>query len=354
MTGIFYATREDVRSALSSASTARSDAQIDRAIETGSRAVDDLCQRDFAPVLDTRYFDWPSPARPRAWRLWLDRNEVISVDSLTTAGVVIPDTDYYLEPVNAGPPYNRIETRLDRPSAFQAGSTHQRAIGVTGLFGYQDTAAPAGTLTAGITSTTQTSISVSDPATVGVGALLRVGDERLIVTDKTIGDTGQTLAADLAAKKDVVLVGVQDGTSFHRGDTITIGPETMLVRAVAGNQLTVDRAYDSTLLAAHTAGDAIWAATALTVTRAAAGTTAATAASGAAVTVWVPPAQARTLTIAEAMAELLQEQAGYARTVRAQAGTGVRSVAAVSSELVTLRQQVAASRLCRKVRTRAV
>lgn len=354
MEQVWYATREDVRSALGSASTARDDAQIDRAIETGSRAVDDLCQRDFAPVLDTRYVDWPSLQRARSWRLWLDRNEVISVDQVTSAGVVIPDTDYYLEPVNAGPPYNRIETRLDRPSAFRAGSTHQRAVAITGLFGYRDDNAPAGTLTADITSTTQTGLSVSDPGAVGVGALLRVGDERLIVTDKTAGYTGQTLAADLPAKKDSVLIGVQDGTRFHRGDAITIGPETMLVRAVAGNQLTVDRAYDSTLLAAHTAGDPVWAPTALTVARGAAGTTPATAPSGVDITVWVPPAQARTLTIAEAMCTLLSEQAGYARTVRSQAGTGTRSVAAVTTERDQLRQQVAESRLCRKIRIRAV
>jgi hypothetical protein len=48
----------------------------------------------------------------------------------------------------------------------------------------------------------------------------------------------------------------------------------MLVRDIAANQLTVDRAYDSTILDSHS-GTAIWAPTVLTVTRAAAGTTAA-------------------------------------------------------------------------------
>jgi hypothetical protein len=353
MDQVWYATREDVRSALSSASTARDDAQIDRAIETGSRAVDDLCQRSFAPVLDTRYKDWPNLQRARAWKLYLDRDEVISVLTLTSAGVVIPSTDYYLEPANFGPPYTRIETRLDRPSAFSAGQTHQRAIGVQGLFGYRDDTAPAGSLTAGVTSTTQATIATDNLGACGVGSLIRVGDERLIVTGKTIGDTGQTLQTPLTAKKDSVLVAVQDGTRFHRGDVITLGAESMLVRTVAGTQLTVERAYDSTVLTAHT-GDAIWAPTLLTVTRGAAGTTAATATTGAALTRWVPPATVRTLTIAEAMCTLLSEQAGYARTVRSQAGTGTRSVAAVTTERATLRTQVAESRLCRKIRTRAV
>lgn len=349
----WYATREDVRSALSSASTARNDAQIDRAIETGSRAVDDLCQRDFAPVLATRYFDWPNAQRARSWRLWLDRDEVITVSQLTSAGVVIPDTDYYLEPNRSGPPYNRIETRLDRPSAWTSGQTHQRSIGVFALFGFQDDTAPAGTLTAAITSTTQTSITVTQPSLIGVGALVRIGDERMIVTDKTIANTGQTLQTPLTAKKDDVLVVVQDGTGFGRGDIITLDGERMLVRDIASNTLTVDRAYDGTVLAAHS-GTAIWAPRLLTVARAAVGTTAATALNGAAISRWVPPAQARTLTIAEALCTLLSEQAGYARTVRSQAGTGTRSVAAVTVERDTLRQQVAESRLSRKVRARGV
>jgi hypothetical protein len=354
MEEVWYATREDVRSALSSASTARSDAQVDRAIETGSRAVDDLCQRAFAPVLATRYFDWPDVQRSRSWVLWLDEYEAISVDLLTAAGVEIPDTDYYLEPVNDGPPYNRIETRLDRPSAFASGDTFQRAIAVQGLFGYRDDSRPAGTLTAAINDTTQTSISVSSPTLIGVGALIRIGDERMVVTDKTLADTGQTLQTPLAAQMNAVLVDVQDGTRFARGDVIKLGAERMLVTDVAGNQLTVGRAYDSTVLVAHS-GDAIWAPSALTVVRGAAGTTAATAVSGAAITRWVAPAQARTLAIAEAMCTLYNEQAGYARTVRAQSGSGgTRSTAAVTAERDQLRDEVAESKLCRKIRTRAV
>jgi hypothetical protein len=354
MDQVWYATREDVRSALSSASAARSDAQIDRAIETGSRAVDDLCQRDFAPVLATRYFDWPNAQRARTWRFWLDRDEVISVTQVTSGGTVIPPTDYYLEPNRSGPPYNRIETRLDRPSAWIAGQTHQRSIGIFGLFGFQDTAAPAGALAAAITSTTQTSMTVTQPAAVGVGALIRCGDERMIVTDKTSAATGQTIQTPLAAQKNDVLVQAQDGTAFAKGDVITLGAERMLVRDIAANTLTVDRAYDGTILDSHS-GTAIWAPTVLTVTRAAAGTTAAPAASGTALTRWVPPAQARTLAIAEAMCTLLNEQSGYARTVRSQAGTsGTRSVAAVTVERDTLRQEVAESRLARKVRARGV
>jgi hypothetical protein len=348
----WFATREDVRSALSSASTARDDAQVDRALASATVAVTELCHRDFAPVLATRYFDWPSQQTARSWRVWLDRNELISASLVVSGGVTIPSTDYNLEPVNSGPPYDCIETRLDRPSAWQAGDTHQRAVAVTGWFGYADDAAPAGTLAAALSSTTATAVTVSDSTAVGVGDLLRCGDERMTVTDKSLVNSGQTLQTPLAAQKNDVLVLVVDGTLFRKGEVLTVGAERMRVRDIAGNTLTVERAWDGTQLDPHT-GTAIWFPRLLTVVRGAAGTLPASAPSGTALTRWAPPGLVRTLAIAEAMSTLFSEQAGYARTVRAQAGTGNRSVAAVTIELDLLRNRAYAA-LGRQARIRAV
>lgn len=347
-----YATREDVRSALGSASTARSDAQVDRALVSATRSVDNLCQRTLAPRLATHYFDWPQEQTPRSWRLWLDQYDLISVTQILSAGVEVPSTDYYLEPANEGPPYRLVETRLDRPSVWEAGETWQHAIAVTGWWGHSDEQTPAGTLAAAVSSTTATSVTVSDSSAVGVGHLITVGAERMQVTDKALTDTGQTVQTPLTAQKDNVLMQVSDGTAYHRGEVLTVDAERVRVLDIAGNNLTIERAYDSTVLAAHT-GSAIWAPRLLTVVRGAAGTTAATASSGTAVTRWVAPGDAQTLTVAEAMNTLLQEQAGYARTVRSQAGTGTRSVAAVTVELDSLRARVAQA-LGRQVRMRVV
>lgn len=350
MSSIWFATREDVRAALSAASTACDDAAVDRALDAATQSVIDLCQRDFAPVLATRYKDWPNAQTAPAWRVWLDRDELISATTVVSGGVTIPPTDYWLEPANSGPPYNRIETRLDRPSAYSSGDTHQRSLAISGLFGHSDVQATAGTLTGAI-NTTVTSLTLSEP--VGVGTLLSVGAERMVVTGKKLAYTGQTLQTPLAAQKNAVQADVEDGTAYVIGDVLTLGPERMLVRNIAGNTLTVDRSYDGTLLDSHS-GTPIWAPRLLTVQRAAAGTTAAPAADGTTVTRWVPPGLAQALTVAEAMCTLLSEQAGYARTVRSQAGTGTRSVAAVTAELTDLRERVANSRLCRKARMRAV
>lgn len=335
----WFATREDVRSSLSSASQARDDAQIDRALDAATASVVELCHRDFTPVLDTRVFDWPSEQTQRSWRMWLDRNELITATLITSGGVTIPATDYYLEPANYGPPYDCVEIRLDRPSTWQAGNTHQHAVTILGVYGHSDTAMPAGALVGSIDATT-TAVTVTDSTAVGVGDLLRSGTERMVVTDKALADSGQTLQAPLGKQKNEVLASVTNGAAYRKGEILTMGAERIRVRDIAANTLTVERAYDSTQLDSHSGGESIWVPRLLTVTRGAAGTTAATAIGGAALTRWIAPGPVRTLTIAEAMNTLLMEQAGYARTVRSQAGTGTRSVAAVTAEIDSLRSRV--------------
>jgi hypothetical protein len=351
MSTAWFATREDVRSALSSASSARDDAQIDRALASATTAVSELCHRDFQPVLTTRTFDWPDAQTPRSWRQWLDRNELISASLVVSGGVTIPATDYYLEPNNDGPPYDRIEIRLDRQSAWSMGSTHQRAISVTGWFGYRDDQAAAGALAAAITSTTATTATVTDSTAVGVGDLLSCGAERMTVANKRLVSTGQTLQSPLGAAKNDVLMSVADTTAFAVGETLTLGAERVWVRDIT-DTLLVERAYDGTQLDSHS-GETIWAPRLLTLTRGAAGTLPATAAGGTALTRWAPPGMVKSLAVAEAMCTLYNEQAGYARTVRTQAGSGTRSVAAVTVERDNLRAQVYSS-LGRQARIRAV
>lgn len=352
MSTVWFATREDVRSSMSSASSARDDAQIDRALASASTSVGELCHRDFQPVLTTRTFTWPDIQTPRSWRLWLDRNEIISAQLVVSGGATIPATDYYLEPANDGPPFDRIEIRLDRQSAWSMGATHQRAISVTGWFGYRDDQAPAGALASSIDATT-TAVTVTDSTAVGVGDLLTCGTQRMTVTDKSLTDTGQTLQAPLGVQKNEVLAQVADGTAYRKGEVLTLGAERMKVREIAGSMLTVERAYDGTLLDSHSGGENIWAPRLLTVERGAAGTLPVVATSGTALTRWTAPGMVRSYTIAEALGMLFNEQAGYVRTVRSQAGTGTRSVAAVATELGALRDQVY-STYGRHARIRAV
>ena len=355
MTQPVYATREDVMRALDVKLTARNARQIDRALQSASRDVDALCHRSFAPELATKSFNYPGPRAGRPWRLWLDANELISVTSLTSGGVTIPSTDYFLEPNEYGPPYNRIEIDLDSSAAFSSGDTHQRAITITGLFGYRNDETTVGALAAAVASTTATTVTVNGAASaeVGVGSVLRIDSERMLVTNRAMADTGQNVGgAGLTAQNNSVSLSVTDGTAFAVDEVLLIESERMLVVDIAGNQLTVKRAFDGSVLAAHAAGVDIYAARALTVTRGALGTTATTHADAASVVRWDPPGLVRDLTIAEAVNRVTSEQAGYARTRKTgDGGTGERALDATA--LATLRNQVYDSH-GRKARVRSV
>ncbi len=355
--GTWYATREDVMRALDNKETARNARQIDRALEGASRAVDSLCHRRFYPELGTRHFDFPNAQGARPWRLWLDSNDLISVTTLSSGGIAIVAADYFLRRSDQRdePPYTHIEIDLDSSAAFSSGDTHQRAISVTGLFGYSNDETTVGTLTATVGTTTATTLSVTGVASalIGVGSVLRVGTERLLVTARTMADTGQNLGgAGLTAQNNSVTVTVTDGTAYAVDETLLIGSERLLVVDIAGNNLIVKRAWDGSVLAAHTAGADIYAPRTLTVTRGALGTTAATHELGATVYRWDPPGLVRDLTIGEAIARLTAELTGYSRTRKTgDGGTSERALDATA--LPGLRQQVYAAH-GRKARARAV
>lgn len=312
--GIWYTTREDVKRSLDMNETARSDALVDRAIEAASRAVEGLLHRSFAPILATRYFDWPNHQYARAWRLWLDENELISVTTLTSGGTTISSSDYFLEPVNSGPPYDRVEIDMDSSASFSSGDTWQRSIAITGLWGYRNDETTVGA-TAEALDASETGVDV-DGATaslVGVGSVIRIDSERMAVTGRSALTTGQTLQSALTIQNNAVSVAVTDGTAFSVGETILLDSERMLIVDIAGNTLTVKRGWDGSVLATHS-GSTIYGYRTLTVVRGSLGTTAATHSTSAPVYRWDVPGPVRELTMAESLNSIEQARSAYART----------------------------------------
>lgn len=340
-----YCTREDVKSALDVAETARRNPQVDRAIVAGARAVDRLCHRVFYPELRTMTFDWPNPQSPTYNRLWLDANELITLDTLTAGGVTVPNADALLRP-DDGPPYDRIETDDSSSAAFAAGATTQRAIAATGLFGYRNDEAAAGAL-AGAVNAVQRTVDVTDGSVVGVGSLLRADTERMLVTGRTQITTGQTLQADLVDKNNAIVVQVASGAAFAVGEQVLIDGERMRVDDVAGNTLIVARAVDGSPLATHATGATIYSPRRLLVGRGVLGTTAASH-TAVALTAWVAPPLVRQLNIAEAIVTLGQETGGYAQQIRAG-----ESAMKFAQSIEDLRKQVYAAH-GRKARIRVV
>lgn len=347
-----YATREDVKAALDFKQTARADRAIDRALHTASRGVDALCRRRFYPELATRSWDWPNSQRARPWRLWLDENELVSVTEVTTGGETVPLAAVLLEPNQYGPPYNQVQLDISSAtSGWISGDTHQRSITITGLYaGCRIDETTLGVTTGALTDTATTiGVDADTSALAGVGSLLRLGTERVIVTGRTQVATGQTLTADLDAQAKTALVAVSDGEGFAVDETVLIDGERMLIVDIAGDTLIVRRAWDGSTIATHTSGTAVYAPRTLTLTRGALGTTAAAHSSGATIHRFDPPSLVHQLSLAEAINIVLQEQAGWFRT----ASGGSTSREASLAALTALRTQVYDA-LGRKARLRGV
>jgi hypothetical protein len=343
--GIWYATREQVKAALDTAETARNDAQVDRAIESGARSIEGLLHRRFYPWTGTRYFPWPHPRYRSAFRLWLDADELISVTTLVAGGVTIPSSDYFLEPVNTGPPFTSIEIDLGSSATFASGPTWQRAIAATGVFGHSADEAPAGA-TAEALDNSETGVDVTDSSPIGVGTIIRVEQERMVVTGRSMLDTTQNSSALTASSSDESITGITAGT-IAVGEVILVDAERMLVVDVAGTTLTVKRAWDGSTLATHSGGTDIFAPRTLIVERGALGTTAAAHNTATAVVKHVVPALVRDLNVAEAINQLQQEGSGYARIIgegeNAREGTG-RSLFDLRKDTITAYGRQARSR----------
>jgi hypothetical protein len=337
ITAVTYCTREDVKSALDIKATARSNAQVDRAVISGAGAVEDQLKRRFYPQDAVRSFDWPNRfQRTSPWKLYFGKNDLVSATAVTAGGVAIPLASINFEPVNSGPPFTRMELDISKaPGAFAVGPTWQHDIAITGTWGYSAVTAPAGTLTAALSDTTGTTVAVSDSTQAGVGALLLCGTERMLVTDRAMITTGQAqqgAGAGTAVNSDVSLT-VTDGTKYAAGEVLLLDSERMLVVDIAGNVLTVKRAWDGSVLATHSAA-VIFAPRSLTVIRGALGTTAATHLISSAVSRFTYPGLVTELNVAEAVNTLLQETSGYSRTVgegdnlRLASGAGLKDIRA--------------------------
>lgn len=349
--GVRYCTREDVKRALDAAETARANWQIDDAIDGATDSIDGLTHRSFRPELATKSFDWPNLQRSPSWVLWLDGCDLVELVSATAGGVALNLADVLLEPNQYGPPYNRIEVNLGSASTFQAGDTHQRAIALTGYWCGADVVEEVvGELAGDLAADVDATASITwTSAKIGVGDVLRIGDERMTVVDKLMVDTMQDLQAGLTASTAAVTVTVSSGAAFAPGQILLVESERLLVVDVAGNQVTVRRAYDGSVLAVHNSGTDIYSLTGTDIDRAQLGTALAAHLSGATIYRHLVPGIIRRLAVAETLNTLLQEASGYARRER----TGDASRAIDESGIDELRSRVR-RRYGRKARTAAI
>jgi len=349
--GATYATVEALSESVDFPVSARDRRKVRRALDAGSRAADSLCGRGlggFWPEVRTRSFDWPDAAYPDPVRLWLDEPELVALTSVTSGGAALAVASFITYP-DGGPPFDHIEVDRSSNVSLGLGDTPQNDVVLTGTWGYDLHVEAAGALEAAVVSPTATLVDVTDSAAVGIGDLLTIGTERLNVVDKRWLDTTQDTTGALADSTAAVSVGVADGSTFAVGEVLLVDSERIRIEDIAGNTLTVQRAADGSVLAAHLTGASLFAGRRLVVERAAFGTTAATHADAAPVLRHVYPALVTELAIAEALVHLQQHGAGWA----SQSGTGDHARDVQGGGIEGLRARVKA-RHGRSTRHRAV
>jgi len=353
-----------VRRALDVKLGAYTNEQVDRAICSAADVVEGLTARKFYPEDRTAKFDWPNFTLAYPWRIWLNADELAAPATSVVTGtflpvpVPIPINAIIFQPVNSGPPYTSIELRRDLNNAFGGGQTPQLDVGITGTFGYWNKTRASGTLAANMLIG-DTTVTVSDGVSVGVGDVLIAGVERMIVTDSAFIDTTIVFSGLSSASAQDNVVMVTDGTKFVAGEVLQVDTEWLLVLQIMGNTMIVRRAWDGSILAGHTGGT-LWARRVLSVLRGQLGTAAVGHTNGIPLFVSEVPGLIRQIAVAEAEVWITQEPGAYGGASAPQKIVSVnRGGFAVSEQiagagLLDLRQRVSESRFTRKVRKYAI
>jgi hypothetical protein len=363
-----YCTREEVKRALDIKGVAYNNEQIDRNNQAASDDVDGLCMRKFFPIDMTRYFDWPNFQYTYPWKLYFDQYDCISISSFISGPFsnrpeTITPGQYILRPENEGPPFTRVELRRDLSVFFGNNTTPQQDIAITGTWGYWLQTQPGGTLTAAITDTVSTTIQMSAGAGafVGVGDVIIIDNERMLVTDSSLVSTGISPTSGGTSSPpsmNDVTFAVASGAVFNVNEVLYEDSEAMRILAINGNNLIVKRGWDGTTLATHSLS-AFSANRQITVVRGALGTTPTTHLNSAPINVLSIPGLVKEVALATSLVGLTGEPAAYANlTVRTWSGStgttqGQQKEPAPGPGLPDLRDRLQ-TRYARRTRSRVV
>lgn len=350
----WYTTEEKVRDSLEIAHTPRVRRLIAPKIRAATLSVENQTHRRFYPEIRVVKYDYPNFQYAPTWRLWLGDNELITKTGLVVqSGATTIDNDDLLLRRGDGkeePPFTFIELLQSSSAAFGHGTIWQQDITITGLYGYRNDTELGGELVAGINSSVTTvDIKPLDGyMSVETGSLLLIGSERMITRNRQSLDTTVDTTASLDDHANVTTVPVTDGTNFAINEVITIDSERMQIIDITGNNLTVERQFDGTVLQTHSSGASIFAPRRFTVERGVLGTTAAAHSLGDDVSVFLYPGLIEELATAEAIVMLEQATGAYAATrgsgesAREVSGTGLPDLRARTWEAHARKSRIGA------------
>lgn len=315
----FLVSREAVKAAASIDGTAQN-ARVDRIIEGISDEIEKATRVYFIPRTETRLFRWPND-HSRGTHLWLNTG-LISIATLQTKAqdsspTTISANDFFLEPQEFGPPYNRIEIDVSSTAAFEPGDTPQRSISVAGEWGYSNNTKAAGAVAGtGLNSTTATEFVCSNGSLIDVGDTLLIESEKLFVSERAFASLGSVLINDASVTASMAnnTITLDASHGILAGETIQLDAEQLFVISIDTNDINVIRAFNGTTLAAHADDTPVHTNRTLTVTRGENGSTAAAHADTTAISKYVPELSVLNLALDASLAKWHQESAGWGRS----------------------------------------
>lgn len=323
------ATREQIMQSLEVLESAYGGHLIDSKLQAATRSAEGFLHRRFYPERRTILRDWPNRSSSPSWELDLGDQELISVEAVVSGGTNIT-SDVVLRRGDdlAEPPYSSLHINLSTNSAFSAGTSWQRSLSIQGLFGYSDTstALAGGALSGAINSSVTTLVinPLSGYYTVGIGSLLLIGTERLLIMDRRMSSTALTTTSAMTDINSARTFTSAGAASLAIGETILIDSERMRIDDIAGSTVIVSRAWDGTVLGSHTSGSTIYALRTFVAARGVLGSTAASHSDAASVYVHDFPPLFNELVVAETVVLLEQSSGAYSRT----SSSGTRGVSA--------------------------
>ena len=349
-----YCTRQDVMSATDIKQTQDFIRHVDSAVEAAADEAERLTQRRFWNKIETVRRDWPNFQRAYPWRIWMDAKELADVTAtvpvVTTGTIVIPAAAVFWGPWSEdAPPYTWLELDRSQSYAFGNSATPQRDVSILANFGYWTQTRTGGTITASCNASV-TTVSVSDSYSVGVGDVIIVDSESMLVRDMAWSDSGLALVSGGTTDSSSDNVLTLSGSGILAGEVIQLDSEWMLVVSVSpasASVVTVIRAYNGSVLATHSTPE-VYAQRSCTVARGFGGTTAASHTSPAAVSVQLIPSEVHEYAIAEALNYVYQKTSAYARTI------GENQTIVPGGSLPDLRKRLEGSRYTRKARQRVI
>lgn len=225
----------------------------------------------FIPITATKSFDGNG-------KIHLFLQPLLSISTISNDGVSLETTDYIYYPNDRhweDGPYTRLTVDPDAAN-LSVWKAERDAIEIAGTWGkYSETVATGAIVKDDPLTKLATTLLVDDAGKISAGMLLLIEDEQVLVMGFSGTGTDSGKNNDGAIAVDATTITMEAAHTILAGEVIRIGDEKMYVSEVYSNDLVVKRAWAGSPRDAHNTAQDVYRYRTFSIERGANGTTAA-------------------------------------------------------------------------------